>query len=125
MADNKIDALLQSLTRNEHKKSVYEKLRAHLALLIDDALPNDMLPIAVPKDVAVEVLDELKERSDDLDDERKQLVRTATTPKKLPKRKPSASKPKAPPRKKPAGKKKAAAGAGEPVSLDQARKKKS
>ena len=119
MAKDKIDLLLQELKTIEYKKSIYEKISAHLALLIDDALPNDMLPIAVPKEVGIEVLDELRERLDDLDDERRQALTTATASPKAPARKiPS---PPARPKKGATRRRPSSQGDAEPVSLDKAR----
>jgi len=78
MAD--IDKILSGLERLEHKKTLYAKLSAHLSLLIDDALPSDMLPVGVPRDVAVEVRDELQARLVDLDGDRSALLKPKKGP---------------------------------------------
>lgn len=84
-----ITQLLSGLERLEQKKLLVSKLSTHLSLLIDDALPNDMLPVGVPSDVAVEVRDELQAWVESLDGEKSALVKpTPVVQKKAPKKKP-------------------------------------
>jgi hypothetical protein len=72
--------LLKRLEKLTQKGVVYQKLRAYLALLIDDAVLGDLLPIAVPKAVADEVLGELESRLAALQTEQTSLVAPTPAP---------------------------------------------
>jgi len=109
-----VNQLLQSLGRIDQKKILFSKLASHLSLLIDDAMPDDMLPVNVPKDVAVEVRAELEARIRELDDEQTALVKPPPAKKPAPKKRVT---PKKKPAKRPVTKKKATEPPKPPVSV--------